>query len=63
MVNQRKIDDCVIDALVKIGNDENVIEMCEPHVIWSLPLQGWMVERTIKSIDLLQNEYEKWRDK
>jgi hypothetical protein len=55
------IDDCVIDALLKIGNDENFKKLCEPHVCYRFTLQRWMVERTVKAIGLLNKEWEEYK--
>ena len=52
------IDDALIEAIVKIGNLKKVIEVCEPQVCFSMDLQGWMVKRTLKAQELLQEEWD-----
>ena len=46
----------VEDKILQIGNNEKVIEACEPHVAFPFQLQHWMVARTLYAIRLLLNE-------
>ena len=51
------IDDTIIEAIVKIGNHPEVIKMCEPQVCFAFELQKWMIRRTLKAQELLQQEW------
>ena len=53
------IEDFIIDALVTIGNAKKVMETCEPNIMESMKLKPWMVLRTLKALELLENEQER----
>jgi len=46
----------ILESLVKIGNHKKVIDECEPNVCFHFQLEPWMVKRTLKAQELLQNE-------
>lgn len=50
------IDDVIIDAVTKIGNHP---KLYHPHVAFNLNLEKWMVERTLKALSLLIEEWDK----
>lgn len=52
------IPDYIIDAIVLIGNNTKVIKLCEPQVMQSMELKHWMVVRTLKALELLEDEWE-----
>lgn len=43
------------DALVVIGNHEAVAKLCEPNIMLPLKLEGWMVIRTLKALELFED--------
>ncbi len=52
------MNDVIIDSIVQIGNLKKVKKMCEPQVMQPLQLENWMVVRTLKAIELIQEAYE-----
>ena len=48
----------IIDALVTIGNAKKVIELCEPNIFCPMELKSWMVIRTLKALELLEDEWK-----
>jgi len=53
------IDDCIIEAIVKIANDANFIKRVEPEVCFPFQVQSWMVKRVILAEGLLRDEHTK----
>ncbi len=53
------IEDTIVEALVKIGNHKETMKLCEPHVSEPMELKSWMVRRTLKTLELLANEWNK----
>ena len=53
----------VIDAVVKIGNAKKVKEFCEPNIFEHMELKSWMVKRTLKALELLENEWRIYQDR
>ena len=51
----------IIKALVTIGNAKKVIKICEPNIMEHMELKSWMIKRTLKSLELFENEYKKWQ--
>lgn len=47
-------DDLIIDAIVTIGNHPKAKALIEPQVMQPLELERWMVVRTLKAQELLQ---------
>ena len=47
------IENSIIETIVKIGNDPEVIKICEPQVCFPQTLQRWMVKRVLESQELL----------
>ncbi len=56
------IDDAMIKALLEISNNDKVIKMVEPDLMWHPKIEVWMVRRIFKAIELLQEEYERSLD-
>jgi len=52
------IDDVIVKAIIEISNNDNVIKMVEPNLMWHQKIEVWMVSRVFKAIELLQEEYE-----
>ena len=57
------IDNALIDAIVAIGNQKKVVKTCEPNIMESLPLEKWMVVRSLVAAELLANEYKLVKEK
>ena len=49
----------IIDALVTIGNSKKVIEICDPNTMQALELKAWMVKRSIKALELFEDEWKR----
>ncbi len=47
------LTDSVIKAIVTIGNEKNMIKLCEPNVAEPMELKEWMVKRTLTSLKLM----------
>ncbi len=50
--------DAVIEVLVTIGNAKKEKEICEPNIIQPMELESWMVRRTLKALELFEDEWE-----
>lgn len=44
--------DTLVNALVKIGNHQATLKICEPDVMQPMNLEAWMVKRTLVSLEL-----------
>ena len=55
-------EDFVIDALITIGNAKKVKEFCEPNIMESMELKSWMVKRTLRALELLEDEWKIYQD-
>ncbi len=53
------LNDVVIEAIVKIGNQPNFVKMVEPDIFCPLELQKWMVRRTLMVLELFEDELHK----
>ena len=53
----------IIDALVTIGNAKKVKDFCEPNIMESMELKSWMVRRTLKALELLENEWKIYQER
>jgi hypothetical protein len=57
------IDESIIEAIYKLGNNETIKNKCHPNVVRNLPLEEWMIERTLYCINLLQEEWDDFQRK
>ena len=60
--NHKMIDDAVIEALVKIGNHKGTVKLCEPNIMQPQELQAWMLRRSLKALELFQNEWDRLQE-
>ena len=51
-------DDLLIDAILTIANHPKAMALIEPQVMQPLALERWMVIRTLRAEELLQEELE-----
>jgi len=47
------------EALLTIGNHKEVKRICEPNIFCPQELKSWMVKRTIKALELFEDELYK----
>ena len=57
------MEDFIIEVLVKIGNTKRVMEICDPNIFCPQTLKDWMVIRTFKALEILENEWELYQSK
>ena len=55
-------EDLFIDAIVTIANQPKARAMIEPQVMQPLTLEKWMVVRTLKAWELLEQALENAKD-
>jgi hypothetical protein len=48
----------IVDSLLRICNNKAFKGMCEPSVMRPLEVERWQVERVLKALKLLQEQYE-----
>lgn len=53
-----RIEDYLIEALVKIANDKKFLKLVEPQIMQPQELKYWMVQRTLYAWGLLLKEGE-----
>ncbi len=53
------MDDALIEAIIKIGNNPKFIQSVEPNIMQPLQLSEWMVKRTMKAVELLYDEIQR----
>ncbi len=56
------VSEIIVEALVKIGNHEKVMAACEPNIMQSLELKEWMVKRTLYSLLLFKETWDKMQE-
>lgn len=56
------IDDTLVTAILEISNNDKVIKMVEPCLIWHSKIEEWMVLRIFKAVELIQEAYERSLD-
>jgi hypothetical protein len=55
------MNDVIVEAIYKLGNNETIKKKCEPNIMRRLSLETWMIERTLYCISLLQEEWDNER--
>jgi len=50
--------EALIESILKLGNHPDFKRWAEPNVMSPLKLEKWMVERTLKAISALKEEYD-----
>lgn len=51
-------NETLVNAVLKIGNHEEVKRVCESNIFYHQELQPWMVKRTLMALGLFKREYK-----
>jgi len=49
----------IVEALAIIGNTKKVVERCEPNIFCPQELKAWMVKRTLRALELFEDEFSR----
>ena len=50
------INDEQLEALIKLGNSDEVVRLCEPNLAYHFELKAWMIKRTLTALELMEKK-------
>ena len=56
-------NETLINAVIKLGNHDEIKRVCEPDILCRQDLQYWMVKRTLIALTLFKEQWKNMEKK